>query len=95
MTVHLPSSTENGMVGMNSSSSEYKVLEQRDIITKGRLVHSAENVIKQEFNNLFGVLIAKEELINISSAIAFDYEIVGVVLASLQKQKEVMNHFTR
>ena len=95
MTVHLPSSTENGMVGMNSSSSEYKVLEQRDIITKGRLVHSVENVIKQEFNNLFGVLIAKEELINISSAIAFDYEIVEVVLASLQKQKEVMNHFTR
>ena len=95
MTVHLPSSTENGMVGMNSSSSEYKVLEQRDIITKGRLVHSAENVIKQEFNNLFGGLIAKEELINISSAIAFDYEIVGVVLDSLQKQKEVMNHFTR
>ena len=50
------------MAGMKPCPSEYKALEPREIINKKRLAHCAENVTEQEYNNLFGALIEKEEL---------------------------------
>ena len=48
------------MTGMKSCSLEYKVLEPRQIISKKRLVHNAENFIEQEYNKRLGLLIEKD-----------------------------------
>ena len=45
---------------MKSCSIEYKVLKPRETINKNRLIHSADIAIKQEHNNLFGLLIKKD-----------------------------------
>ena len=50
----------NEIVWMKSCSIEYKVLKPRETINKNRLIHSADIAIKQEHNNLFGLLIKKD-----------------------------------
>ena len=41
----------------------------------------------------FGVLIETDELINISSGIALNYEIVEYILDCLEKENELMSQF--
>ena len=48
------------MAGLKSHSLEYKAFKPREIINKGTLNHSAENVIKQEYNKPFDLLIEKD-----------------------------------
>ena len=79
----------NEMAGMKSCYSKYKAWEPTEIINNVRLVHSVENVTEQKYNNLFGVNpIEKEQLINISSDIAFHNEIVGKRYSRLFRKRE-------
>ena len=48
------------MAGMESCSLEYKALESKEISIEERLFHSAGNVIEQEYNKRFGLLIEKD-----------------------------------
>ena len=48
------------MAGLKSHSLEYKAFKPREIINKGTLNHSGENVIKQEYNKPFDLLIEKD-----------------------------------
>ena len=45
------------MAGMESFSLEYKALESKEMSIKERPFNSAGNVIEQEYNKRFGLLI--------------------------------------